>query len=221
MIQKKQCFFGRMCGGLFKDTEHLLLDDISMHRSIETELNEYGSNREVKTYTFTQETAKTDANSVDFQAISGHPPNKPIKPINLLVCKKNQFCLVKDIGMGLVSLSGLEEGLQLPRLSLSALLSPHRESGGVWTIHLIRYGLVVDICADLRIIDLKDDNPCKVTLYVFGMAEAILKSATPGSDRVYIVAELIYLIALRGNVVAMVSTKRIVCIVILNSLPTG
>jgi hypothetical protein len=88
-------------------------------------------------------------------------------------------------------------------------------------LRLIRYGLVVDICADLRTIDLKDDNPCKVTLFVFGMAEAVLKSATPSSNCVYIVAELIYLIALRGNVVAMVSTKRIVCIVILNGLPTG
>jgi hypothetical protein len=64
--EKKQCYFGRMCGGLFKDTEHLLLDDISMHRSIETELNEYGSNREVKTYSFTQKEAQTDTNSVDF-----------------------------------------------------------------------------------------------------------------------------------------------------------
>jgi hypothetical protein len=38
--------------------------------------------------------------------------------MGLLVCKKNHFYLVKDIGMGLVGLTGLEEGLQLPRLSL-------------------------------------------------------------------------------------------------------
>jgi hypothetical protein len=73
---------------------------------------------------------------------------------------------------------------------------------------------------DLQIIDLTDYNPCKVTLYVSGLA-APLKGATPCADRVYIVAELINLIALCGNVVAMVSTERIVCIVILNGLPTG
>jgi hypothetical protein len=42
---------------------------------------------------------------------------------------------------------------------------------------------------------------------MLGMAEVILKSTTPCSDRIYIVAKLIYLIALCGNIVDMISTN--------------
>jgi hypothetical protein len=64
--EKKQCHFGRMCGGLFRETDHILLDDIYMHRSIEKEATDYGTYKEVKTYSFTVDSAKAEADGVDF-----------------------------------------------------------------------------------------------------------------------------------------------------------
>jgi hypothetical protein len=64
--EKKQCHFGRMCGGLFKETDHILLDEIYMHRAIEKEATEYGTYKEVKTYSFTLNGTTADNDSVDF-----------------------------------------------------------------------------------------------------------------------------------------------------------
>jgi hypothetical protein len=64
--EKKQCYFGRMCGGLFKDTNRILLDEIYMHRIIETEITDHGTYTEVKTYSFTVNSATADIDNVDF-----------------------------------------------------------------------------------------------------------------------------------------------------------
>ena len=46
--EKQQCHFGRMRGGLFKEPDHILLDDISMHRTIEKEATDYGTYKRLR-----------------------------------------------------------------------------------------------------------------------------------------------------------------------------
>lgn len=51
---------------VIQDTDHILLGEIYMHRAIEKEATDYGTHKEVKTYSFTLNGATTDNDSVDF-----------------------------------------------------------------------------------------------------------------------------------------------------------